>query len=378
MSRSDIKKKNVLITVLDSLNQTTMPYNEFILYRSSHYSEEQQIVLLTGNEITIPENELPKNLIIYKVGKNPFKIRRALKKILRYCKMNNLGWVVHLHSIRGSFSTLLVLHGILGYGCTIYTIHSTFTGYRLHNKILSFIDALFSNFVTCVSKTSYEKFPNIVKRIKCERICALQNGVNIERVENDIKGVYVEKVNNTVSFVYIARMVALKNHLFLVDVLSRLHTHGVDNIKFIFIGEEEDAGKTRAYANQKGLSDYIQFTGLIPRSEVYKILVNSDVYISSSTLEGLPVSVLEGMFCGLPAILSDIPQHREVAKGCDDVAIVPFDIESWCNKIIEFADLKPDERKMMGIKCQQYVRDNFSLESMHKSYDKIYNAIRNY
>ncbi len=369
-------KINALITVLDSLNQTTMPYNEFILYRSNHYPEEQQIVLLTGNEVTIPTSEIPKDLIIYKAGKNPIKIRRALKKIKNYCAQNNLKWVLHLHSIRGSFSTLLALPGVMGYSSTIYTIHSTFTGYRLHNKILSFIDALFSNYVTCVSNTSYDKFPNIVKRIKSERICALQNGVNIERVENDIKGVFVEKTSNTVSFVYIARMVALKNHFFLVDVLSRLHTLGVNNIKFVFIGEEEDAGKTRAYVNQKGLDNYIKFTGLIPRNEVYKTLINSDVYISSSTLEGLPVSVLEGMFCGLPAVLSDIPQHREVAKGCDNVAIVPFDVEAWGEKIVEFAGLTKEKRKEMGEVCKEYVRDNFSLESMHKKYDTIYGLLR--
>ncbi len=377
MQRNDMKI-NALITVLDSLNQTTMPYNEFILYRSKHYPEEQQIVLLTGNEITIPTSEIPKDLIIYKAGKNPIKIRRALKRIKNYCAQNNLKWVLHLHSIRGSFSTLLALPGVMGYNSTIYTIHSTFTGYRLHNKILSFIDALFSNYVTCVSNTSYEKFPNIVKRIKSERICALQNGVNIERVENDIKGVYAEKTNNSVCFVYIARMVALKNHLFLVDVLSRLHTHGVNNIKFIFIGEEEDDGKTRAYVNQKGLDNYIHFTGLIPRNEVYKTLISSDVYISSSTLEGLPVSVLEGMFCGLPAILSDIPQHREVANGCDNVAIVPFDIEAWGEKIVEFASLTKEKRKEMGEVCKDYVRDNFSLESMHKKYDTIYKLLRSY
>lgn len=370
-------KKNALITVLDSLNQTTMPYNEFILYRSNHYPEEQQIVLLTGDEITIPPNEIPQDLIIYKAGKNPFKIRKALKKIKNYCLQNNLGWVLHLHSIRGSFSTLLALPDILGYSSTIYTIHSTFTGYRLHNKILSFIDAICSHCVTCVSNTSYNNFPKIVRQIKKERMCALQNGVNVERVEKDIKGIVPDKDNKPVTFVYVARMVAIKNHFFLVDVLSHLHAQGLRNIRFVFIGEEEDAGKTRDYVNQKGLADIIQFTGLIPRNKVYQTLVNSDVYISSSTLEGLPVSVLEGMYCGLPTILSDIPQHREVANGCDSVSILPFDVESWSRKIVEFANLTKEKRKEMGMVCKQYVIENFSLDTMHKKYDKLYEVLRN-
>ncbi len=373
-----MSKKNALVTVLDSLNQTTMPYNEFILYRSLHYPEEQQIVLLTGNEITIPDREIPQDLILFKVGKNPIKIRKAIKKIEAYCKNNHLGWVIHLHSIRGSFSTLLALNRTIRYNNTIFTIHSTFTGYKLHNKILSFIDAFFSNYVTCVSNTSYNKFPAIIKRIKKERISALQNGVNIDRIQNDINNCYIDKKDSKLSFVYIARMVALKNHTFLVDVLSSLKKRGIDNIKFVFIGEEEDCGKTREYAMQKNVFDMIQFTGLIPRKEVYRTLVSSDVYISSSTLEGLPVSVLEGMFCGLPALLSDIPQHREVSNGCEAISIIPFNVDLWCNEIIKISKLSNGERIYMGSKCKDHVKCNFSLENMHLKYDNIYNNIRRY
>lgn len=46
--------------------------------------------------------------------------------------------------------------------------------------------------------------------------------------------------------------------------------------------------------------------------KVKEYLQLSDVFISSSESEGLPNSVLEAIACGLPIILSNIPQHKEI------------------------------------------------------------------
>lgn len=38
----------------------------------------------------------------------------------------------------------------------------------------------------------------------------------------------------------------------------------------------------------------------------------SDLFVSASASEGMPLAVLEALSCGLPALLSDIPPHREI------------------------------------------------------------------
>lgn len=370
--------KRALITVLDSLNYTTMPYNEFILYRNQNYKDEKQIVLLTGNEILIPSSEIPSELEIYKVGKNPFKIRKALKSIIAKCRKNNIGWVLHMHSIRGSFSTALAMAGVMSYKCAIYTIHSTFTGYRFHNKVLSFMDAAFANHVTCVSQTSYRFFPSFMKFIKKERIQPLQNGVNKTRIDEYLDRAKHNESDGLFKIVYVARMVGLKNHVFLVDVAKRIKEKNVTNVKFIFVGEEEDNGKTRNYVNDSHVNEMFEFTGLIPRDEVYGYLINSNLYASSSTLEGLPISVLEGMYCGLPVVLSDIPQHKEVTVGCSGAFVLPYDADKWAETIITLSRESTDNLKKMGEACKNHVVNNFTLDAMHKKYDKIYDKIRTY
>ncbi len=47
------------------------------------------------------------------------------------------------------------------------------------------------------------------------------------------------------------------------------------------------------------------------RDDIHNVLRNYDAFIMSSVFEGQPISLLEAMACGMPAILSDIPVLRE-------------------------------------------------------------------
>lgn len=361
-----------VITVLDSINPTTMPYNEFILYRDRRYSNEKQILLLTGSNIIIPHNEIPKSLEIHKVGKNPLKIRKELKAIHNRIRESGYTYIIHLHSIRGSFFTLIAMTGLTKKSHTVYTIHNTYTGFKLHNKILSFCDAVLSNYTTCVSETAYRSFPKLAKKMKGTHILTLHNGVNTDRIDFFMKNFEAERRDDdTISFIYVARFIPVKNHKFLIDVIAKSNA----KCKYIFVGLEDKNHLIRKYAEKKGVIDRIDFTGLIPREKVYEMLSEADVYVSPSMLEGLPISVLEGMYCGLPVILSDIPQHREIAGNNSFISLVGFDVDAWASEINSFCNMTHVERNAIANKCKNLAKQQFSLDNMHKKYDAIYKRI---
>lgn len=361
-----------LITILDNITETSMPFNEFVLYRANHFSDERQILIVCGPKKELPKVEIPASLEIHYTGKNLFKIRKTVQRVMSGLTLQNTPYVIHLHQIKSAFLAEIAMLFTGFHKKVLFTVHSTFSGYSFHNKVLSFVNALFAKRITCVSNTSYDDYPHLIKKIKGDRISALQNGVDTERIDRILSErteKQVKKEANTVEFIYVARLIPLKNHQFLIDVLS-----GCDQkVHFTFIGAEDLEGAVRKKAKELGVIDRVTFTGLIPRNDVFPRLASADYYISSSTLEGLPVSVLEAMYCGLPCVLSDIPQHREAAN--KETVILPFDKSLWVKELNRLAPLSPEERENLSKNTKKHVAEHFSLAAMHEKYDAIYKTL---
>lgn len=357
-----------IITILDGITETSMPFNEFVLYRANHYSDEKQVLIVCGSKKNLPKVNLPDNLVIKYAGRKLINIRKTIKSTIYEIKKRNEPYVIHIHQVQSGFLSEMAMLGTGFRKKTLFTVHSTFSGYKFHNKFLSFVNALFAFRITCVSNTSFQDYPKLIKRIKGNRILAIQNGVDIERID-EVSSVENIDAHNYVNFIYVARLIPLKNHRFLVDVLS----HCNDSVHFTFVGAEDPEQTIRKLAKELDVEDRITFTGLIPRNEVFEKLKGSDFYISASTLEGLPVSVLEAMYCGLPCILSDIPQHREVAG--DQAVILPFDIEKWVSELNKLSTMLSEDKRVLSNSIKNYVTENFSLKSMHIRYDSIYEQL---
>jgi glycosyltransferase involved in cell wall biosynthesis len=60
----------------------------------------------------------------------------------------------------------------------------------------------------------------------------------------------------------------------------------------------------------------VQFTGWVPREELYELYRGARGFIYPSTFEGFGMPVLEAMAAGVPVACSDIPVLREVAVDC--------------------------------------------------------------
>lgn len=360
---------SVLITILDSITETSMPFNEFVLFRANHIQNERQLLIVCNKPKALPQVAIPDNLEVVYIGSNPLKWRRNLRKILsRYDKDT---YAIHLHQAGPSMKLLLVMVGTGFRKKVVFTVHSTFSGYKFYNKLRSYVDGLLSRYVVCCSHTSYDNYPNSLKKLKGERVMPIVNGVDTERIDTILKGKH-KKEHDDVVFAYVARMIPLKNHQFLIDVAKRT----TNRAKFLLIGKEDKDIVKRI--KDEGLAERFIITGLIPRNEVFERLLQSDVYVSTSTLEGLPVSVLEGMYAGLPAVLSDIPQHREVATGMEFVTLYPFEVDQWINAINEYANMTNEQLMSLGDKSRMYVKENFSLEAMHNKYCAVYDILKKY
>jgi glycosyltransferase involved in cell wall biosynthesis len=97
------------------------------------------------------------------------------------------------------------------------------------------------------------------------------------------------------------------------------------------------------------------------RQDTQRLLAASDVFVSSSHWEGLPVAVLEAMASGLPIVataVGDIPQVVIPGTGLVAPAKEP---ESLASALLDLVG-DPQARRTMGLAAQEHVRVHYGVD----------------
>lgn len=360
-----------IVTVVDSVAATSMPINEFVFYRNREKFGFNEILIVCDK--SIPDNvHVPKEIIVHLVGTDKKRIRHITKHILFEAKQDNNECVFHMHAQKSAMIFLLATIGLGIRKRTLFTIHSTYSSRDLKYKLSSCICTLLSNYANCVSYSAYREYAGWVRRIKGNKFIAIPNGVDVSRINEVTKDLPLhQEVAERKNLVCVGRIIPIKNQEFLVRLLPML-----PDSRLILIGAEDRERRIRKLAIELRVIDRVEFMGLVPRDEVFRLLNASGLYVSSSTVEGLPVSVLEAMCVGLVPVLSDIEPHKEIADRCSIFKALPLDNEAWIQNIKGYQEMDLSVFNDLSNRIRTSVAENYSLDNMHCEYIRIFDKIR--
>jgi glycosyltransferase involved in cell wall biosynthesis len=142
---------------------------------------------------------------------------------------------------------------------------------------------------------------------------------------------------NQFSIVHVANQVnykSRKGHNELIKALSIVRNNGV-NAKITFVGEDYNNGiaKLLDLASFYGIRDHVTFTGFVSRDKLRQILIESDIAVLPTKVEGLPRVIIEAMALGLPCITTPVSGNPELI---DTEFLVNYsDVECIARKIEE-------------------------------------------
>lgn len=160
-----------------------------------------------------------------------------------------------------------------------------------------------------------------------------------------------------------------KNH---ITVIKALDTLGRKDFKYVVCGVGPNKDMLLAEAERMGLKDNVILAGY--RSDIPDVLNAADIFVFPSFHEGMPVSALEAMACGLPIICSEIRGNVDIIReGDNGYLFQPSDVETLARKLEYLLD-DAEKRKVMGLKNKENVKD-FSLESVTEELKRIYKSV---
>ena len=360
-------KNYALVTVSDSLTNVSMPYNEFALYRQEHYPDCRHFYIVLFDSFVSKTVPYPENLTVFRCGASLPRLRKAVREIREQCRAEDREVLFHVHEGK----SVLFLHLATGFRYrkrTVYTVHSDYTRYAFHNRLFCVLASLLSREVVCVSRTSYGAYPARLKRLLKDRVTFIQNGVDCDRIDRADSG--DRTPSGAFRMICVARLIPSKNQALLLRALKE--NPGCE-LTLVGTGGEEES--LRALAGQLGIADRVRFTGGISRDEVFRQLKQHDLYVSASEYEGLPVSVLEAMRCGIPCAVSDIRSHREIREKCPSLILADNTEEGWTLAVRGFSRMDRGKLENIGNANREAAERFFSLRGMHLQYDAVYAGV---
>jgi len=152
-------------------------------------------------------------------------------------------------------------------------------------------------------------------------ISVIPNGVDLNTFL-PLKDKTITTETTPIKFAVTAQLIPRKGIQYLIEALSLLSDEQKKDIEINVYGTGPYKEELDNMVSDNGVENQIFFRGLIPKEDMCETLQGNDMFFMSSLQEGLPLSLLEAMACGLPAIVTKVGDIESVFKDKEDGLLI--------------------------------------------------------
>lgn len=171
----------------------------------------------------------------------------------------------------------------------------------------------------------------------------------------------------------IARHNPQKNFEGFIEAAAAVSRQRAD-VHFLLAGSGVDTGNVALQAVIRDTPAADRFHLLGRRDDVPRLMAALDVLVSSSHGEAFPNVVGEAMACGVPCVVTDTGDAAEIVG--DTGRIVPAgDVRGLVRELLAVLDLPRLERRALGIRARERVREKYAIELVVRQYEAFYASL---
>jgi glycosyltransferase involved in cell wall biosynthesis len=174
------------------------------------------------------------------------------------------------------------------------------------------------------------------------------------------------------TFLHVGRLAPLKDHATLLQAVARTRALYPD-VRLWIVGDGPLAVNLQNLTDELGLKECVTFFG--EQADVSPFLLAADLLVSSSVTEGLPVSLLEAMSVGLPAVVTDVGGMGEIARLSAAVTLVPSSDPQRMAEALCDAVSSKQRLSNMGKLASRCYEQYFRPERMLDDYMNLYQGL---
>ena len=346
----------------------------WVLALSKHLPEDTTSELVVTLEPGTEDLELVKQFSpIGTTHALPMKNRFDLgvvKKLAALIKERNID-VIHTHGYKSDILGVMAARKA-GIPCVV-TPHGFENAADIKLRTFIWLGCQAMKYATKVVPLSRQLMADVKKfNIPEDKLEYIQNGVDLSEVEVVRLTKHERKASEIKTIGFVGQMISRKNIRAILDSFDTLYKHRQD-IRLVLLGDGDARPELEAYTASLSSKASIEFLGF--RNDRLTLLRDFDLFVMTSTLEGIPRCLMEACAMEIPVSAYDIAgidqliTHKEsglLATLHDNKQLM----QDW-EKLLDDTDYA----KQLAANARQFVQEHFSAQRMADEYYALFRDV---
>jgi glycosyltransferase involved in cell wall biosynthesis len=173
------------------------------------------------------------------------------------------------------------------------------------------------------------------------------------------------------SLLYLGRLHSRKGIDFLMETMPAV-CRRIPEARLYIAGTGELAESLSAFIRNHGLEDNVKLLGRVAEEELALWYNRCELQVMPSVFEGLGLTALEGMACGIALVATRVPGLLDIVEDGYNGALVAYgEREELCEKIVSL--LKNEEaRRGMAANGAATIREHYTWEKVTPLYQAFF------
>ena len=238
---------------------------------------------------------------------------------------------------------------------------------RLGTSILRYFDA--------VAPLSEELIEDMHRfRVPSSKIRFIRNGVDIKDIDATLANPCIREksVAGIRPIGFIGQLIPRKGLLDLLSAFEGLHEHH-QGLELQLIGEGRQRPQLEEKCARMKAGQAVKFLGF--REDRLELLSKFEMFVMTSSLEGIPRCLMESMAVGVPVVAYDIPGVDQLIEDGVTGLLVPHGdvgaLVNACNKLLDDPDLKAT----LTANARTRVEEVYSARRMADEYLELFQQL---
>lgn len=223
--------------------------------------------------------------------------------------------------------------------------------------------ARYTDAIVTINQEDYGRSVKFTENFKTKvyKVSGIGVDTSYKKIPNSKREKLIQEleIENRRTLIYVAELSKRKNQMQIIKLMERLKN---SNLTLLLVGSGPLKEAYLEYINDHSLNDVIKLVGF--RNDIHDLLQVSDVLVSTSRQEGLPVNVMEGMAHGLPIVASNIRGHNDLLNKYNNGFLFESDDE-----LFECTKQALDREKI------DYDMSEYSIFNSINNYNEIYEDV---